>query len=151
MERCRQIQEAHFRKWSADRRYLDLDWEHCSDECPPLLFIGGSAIPQGGRLLVIVSIEPLKADHFPAQSAFAARSIENHRAWNLDFFDRFPGLTNRPTAQPYWSNLAAFVSGWTGDSTAPTSAVAPSAPRACASLPTSRAEACGRDGVRASG
>jgi hypothetical protein len=91
LERFRHIQGTHFRRWSADRRYLDLDWGHYSDAPPPLLFIGGSAIPEGGHPVVIVSIEPLKADHFPAQCAFAGRSLDDYHAWNLDFFDRFPG------------------------------------------------------------
>jgi hypothetical protein len=64
--------------------------------------------------LVVVSFEPLKSRHFEAQRAFASASLENYLAWNLDYFHTFPRITGTRTAQPYWSNLAAFVSGWAG-------------------------------------
>lgn len=115
-ERIDALLRRHFDLWEDNHRYLDLDWRHYSRTCPPLLFIGGCSVQGTSPPIVVVSIEPLRAKHFSKQVRFAAPDIRQYRRWNLEYFapDVFPRLAGH-RAQAYWRNMAAFVSGWTGE------------------------------------
>ena len=107
----------HFERWTRDHCYLKLDWAHYDPECPPLLFVGGgmpcrrTAAPRQAPI-VIVSMEPLRSKHFSRQADFARASLEQYMRWNSEYFGTFPPRVGE-RAQPYWRNLASFVSGWT--------------------------------------
>jgi hypothetical protein len=80
-----------------------------------MLFLGGDCIAPGASPLVIVSIEPLVADHFEVQRAYATQGLEQYSRLNLHLFEKLPELAGRRTPQAYFSNLFDFVAGWSGE------------------------------------
>jgi hypothetical protein len=103
--------EEHFARWSRDPSYLGLTCPPYTNECPPLLFIGGAAIPPGVVPLIVVSFEPLLTWHFPQQVEYARRSVGHYVRWNTDFARAFPQIAGeRP--QAYWAAMGDFVHGW---------------------------------------
>ena len=105
---------AAFEAWTEDHNYLGLDADHYDLACPPLLFVGGDAVPEGTSPLVLISIEPLKSNHFQAQAGYAGANVENYVDWNLNLYRRLPDLAPDPRPQAYFRNLDDFVAGWAG-------------------------------------
>lgn len=105
----------HWKLWNSNNDYLRLgsNWE---TECPPLWFILGKEVATRCPL-VIISMEPLKTDHFGKQVRCSTESLEAYRAWQCEFFESFPLLTGQLSKpQRYWRTLHAFVAGFAEES-----------------------------------
>lgn len=116
LDHMRSLLAVHFQKWFEDHNYLGLDDRHYDLSLPPMLFMGGGAIPCDATPLVIISIEPLIADHFESQRSFATCGFAQYTDLNLRLFDKLPELAGTRAPQPYFANLYDFVSGWARDS-----------------------------------
>jgi hypothetical protein len=80
-------------------------------------FMGGRHISSGGRPLVVLSLEPLVADHYPRQIAFATQGFNAYTRWQLDYFDVFPTPQLAGIGpQPYWAMMFHLVAGFVGAS-----------------------------------